>query len=95
LDVNVVLDNLSAHSTPEIQKWLSHKNRRRWHLPYTPTSSSWLNLISINRPSGRGSRGGVDLRLLGESVEVVLDAGDHAGVTGDFGVPAAFGGVVV
>jgi hypothetical protein len=32
---------------------------------------------------------------LGESVEVVLDAGDHAGVTGDFGVPAAFGGVVV
>lgn len=95
LDVNVVLDNLSAHSTPEIQKWLSHKNRRRWHLPYTPTSSSWLNLISINRPSGRGSRGGVDLRLLGESVEVVLDAGDHAGVAGDFGVPAAFGGVVV
>ena len=94
LDVNVVLDNLSAHSTPEIQKWLSHKNRRRWHLPYTPTSSSWLNLISINRPSGRGSRGGVDLRLLGESVEVVLDAGDHAGVAGDFGVPASFGGVV-
>jgi hypothetical protein len=25
LEVNVVLDNLSAHSTPEIQKWLSHK----------------------------------------------------------------------
>jgi transposase len=45
LDVNVALDNLSAHSTPEIQKWLSHKNRRRWHLHYTPTSSSWLNLI--------------------------------------------------
>jgi transposase len=45
LDVHVVLDNLSAHSTPEIQKWLSHKNRRRWHLHYTPTSSSWLNLI--------------------------------------------------
>jgi hypothetical protein len=45
LEVNVVLDNLSAHSTPEIQKWLSHKNRRRWHLHYTPTSGSWLNLI--------------------------------------------------
>ena len=45
LGVHVVLDNLSAHSTPEIAKWLAHKDRRRWHLHYTPTSSSWLNLI--------------------------------------------------
>ena len=30
LDVHVVLDNLSAHSTPEIAKWLAHKDRRRW-----------------------------------------------------------------
>jgi len=45
LAVHVVLDNLSAHSTPDIAKWLAHKDRRRWHLHYTPTSSSWLNLI--------------------------------------------------
>ena len=45
LAVHVVLHNLSAHSTPEIKKWLSHRDRRRWHLHYTPTSSSWLNLI--------------------------------------------------
>ena len=45
LDVHVILDNLSAHSTPEIAKWLAHKNRRRWRLHFTPTSSSWLNLI--------------------------------------------------
>jgi transposase len=45
LGVHVVLDNLSAHSTPEIAKWLAHKDRRRWHLHYTPTSSSWVNLI--------------------------------------------------
>jgi len=45
LSVHVVLDNLSAHSTPEITKWLAHRDRRRWHLHYTPTSSSWLNLI--------------------------------------------------
>jgi transposase len=45
LAVHVVLDNLSAHSTPEIAKWLSHRNRRRWHMHPTPTSSSWLNLI--------------------------------------------------
>ena len=45
LDIHVVLDNLSAHSTPEIIKWLSHKNRARWHMHPTPTSSSWLNLV--------------------------------------------------
>ncbi len=45
LSIHVVLDNLSAHSTPEIKKWLAHRDRRRWHLHYTPTSSSWLNLI--------------------------------------------------
>jgi transposase len=45
LAVHVVLDNLSTHSTPEIMKWLGHRDRRRWHLHFTPTSSSWLNLI--------------------------------------------------
>jgi transposase len=45
LAVHVVLDNLSAHKAPEIQKWLAHKDRRRWHLHFTPTSSSWTNLI--------------------------------------------------
>jgi len=45
LAVHVVLDNLSAHSTPEIKRWLTHRDRRRWHLHFTPTSSSRLNLI--------------------------------------------------
>jgi transposase len=45
LVVHVVMDNLSAQKTPEITKWLSHRDRRRWHLHFTPTSSSWLNLI--------------------------------------------------
>jgi len=40
-----VLDNLSAHSAPEITTWLAHRDRRRWHLHFTPTSSSWLNLV--------------------------------------------------
>lgn len=45
LAVHVVLDNLSAHKAPEITTWLAHKDRRRWHLHFTPTSSSWTNLI--------------------------------------------------
>jgi transposase len=45
LEVHVVLDNLSAHMGPEVTRWLDHPKRRRWHLHFTPTSSSWLNLV--------------------------------------------------
>jgi transposase len=45
LDVHVVLDNLSAHKSPPVQKWLTDPKRARWHLHFTPTSSSWLNLV--------------------------------------------------
>jgi transposase len=45
LEVHVVLDNLSAHMGPEVTRWLDHPNRARWHLHFTPTSSSWLNLV--------------------------------------------------
>src|SRR5713101_1306999 len=45
LDVHVVLDNLSAHSAPPVTDWLAHPKRKGWHLHFTPTSSSWLNLV--------------------------------------------------
>jgi hypothetical protein len=45
LEVHVVLDNLSAHSAPPVAEWLAHPRRQRWHLHFTPTSASWLNLV--------------------------------------------------
>jgi transposase len=45
LDIHVVLDNLSAHKSAPIRDWLAHPKRARWHLHFTPTSASWLNLI--------------------------------------------------
>src|SRR5215211_1953517 len=45
LDVHVVLDNLSAHKSEPVRTWLAHPRRQRWHLHFTPTSASWLNLI--------------------------------------------------
>ena len=45
LEIHVVLDNLSAHKAPEITGWLGHPRRTRWHLHFTPTSSSWVNLV--------------------------------------------------
>ena len=45
LEIHVVLDNLSAHSAPPVAQWLEHPRRQRWHLHFTPTSASWLNLV--------------------------------------------------
>ena len=45
LDIHVVLDNLSAHKGPEVTAWLARPRQSRWHLHFTPTSSSWLNLV--------------------------------------------------
>jgi len=43
LDVHVVLDNSSTHKTPSIQRWLGRHPRFTLH--FTPTYSSWLNLV--------------------------------------------------
>jgi transposase len=45
LDVHLVLDNLAVHKHEEVAKWLAHPKRKRFHLHFTPTSSSWLNLV--------------------------------------------------
>ncbi len=45
LDVHVILDNVSAHKAEPVRKWLAHPRRERWHLHFTPTSSSWANLV--------------------------------------------------
>ena len=43
LDVHLVLDNAATHKTRLVHDWLL--KRPRWHLHFTPTSASWLNLV--------------------------------------------------
>jgi transposase len=43
LDLHLVLDNYATHKTPAIHQWLL--KHPRFHLHFTPTSSSWLNLV--------------------------------------------------
>jgi transposase len=38
-----VLDNAATHKTRIVHDWLV--KRPRWHLHFTPTSASWLNLV--------------------------------------------------
>ena len=43
LDVHLVMDNYGTHKTPAVRGWLARHARFKVH--FTPTSSSWLNLI--------------------------------------------------
>jgi transposase len=43
LDVHVVVDNNATHKTPSVQRWLVRHPRFTLH--FTPTYSSWLNLV--------------------------------------------------
>ncbi len=41
MEIHLVLDHYATHQTPGVAAWL--KKRPRYHLHFTPTSSSWLN----------------------------------------------------
>lgn len=43
LDVHLILDNYATHKTPRIHRWFAR--HPRYHLHFTPTSASWLNLV--------------------------------------------------
>jgi transposase len=43
LDGHLVLDNYGTHKTALIRRWLA--KRPRFHVHFTPTSASWLNLV--------------------------------------------------
>jgi transposase len=63
LAVHLVLDNSSTHKTPAIQRWLAA--HPRFVLHFTPTSSSWLNLVE---------------RWFGELTSKLLKRGAHRSV---------------
>ncbi len=43
LDLHLVVDNYATHKHPDVKRWLTQHPRFRLH--FTPTSSSWLNLV--------------------------------------------------
>jgi transposase len=63
LEVHVVLDNLSAHRAPVVHRWLLR--HPRFHLHFTPTYASWLNLVE---------------RFFGSLTEKALRRGSHTSV---------------
>jgi len=72
LDLHVIADNYATHKHPRVKKWLAR--HKRFHLHFTPTSSSWLNLIErwfrnlTDQCIRRGAFGGVP-----ELVETIMN----------------------
>lgn len=63
LEIHVVLDNLSAHKSPVVKRWLARN--LRFHFHFTPTYSSWLNLVE---------------RFFGLLTEEALRRGSHTSI---------------
>ena len=43
MDIHIVMDNYATHKTPAIRGWFA--KRPRWHVHFTPTGASWLNMV--------------------------------------------------
>src|SRR6201997_5468083 len=43
LDIHIIADNYATHKHPAVTRWL--ERHARFHMHYTPTSSSWMNLV--------------------------------------------------
>ena len=43
LDVHVIVDNYATHKHPSVNAWL--EKNPRFHMHFTPTSASWVNLV--------------------------------------------------
>jgi len=70
--LHLVVDNYATHKHPQVKNWL--KRHRRFHLHFTPTSSSWLNLVErwfgeiTRKRIRRGS-----FKSVGELIEAIQD----------------------
>jgi len=63
LDVHLVMDNYGTHKVTQVQNWLAR--HPRYHVHFTPTSGSWLNLVE---------------RLFAEVTERCVRRGSHTAV---------------
>lgn len=74
--VHVVVDNSSIHTAPTVRRWLKLHGRFKMH--FTPTYSSWLNLVErwfaklTNESLRRGSHGSTD--ALRQAIHDYLEA---------------------
>ena len=64
LELHLIIDNYCTHKEASVKRWLSR--HPRFHIHFTPTSSSWLNLVE---------------RFFGELTQDVIRDGSFSSVT--------------
>lgn len=76
LDLYLIVDNYATHKHPKVLSWL--KRHPRFHLHFTPTSSSWLNVIErwFRELTQNRLRNGV-FRSVAELEQAIRDYIDH------------------
>ena len=76
LDVHLILDNYQTHKTAKVEQWFA--KHPRFHRHFTPTSSSWLNIIErfFSELTNKAIRRGVfcSVRELEQAIIAFLDA---------------------
>jgi transposase len=76
LDLHLIVDNYATHKHEKVKRWLTR--HPRFHVHFTPTSSSWLNLVErwfrelTTKRLRRGSFRGVP--ILKTAIEDYIDA---------------------
>jgi transposase len=75
LEVHLVLDNYGTHKTALIRKWFA--KRPRYHLHFTPTYGSWINLVErwFAEPTNKRIRRGAfrSVKELEEAIREYID----------------------
>jgi transposase len=80
LELHLILDNYATHKHQKVQSWL--KRHKRFHFHFTPTSSSWLNLIErwfkeiTDKQIRRGTFQNVD-QLIATIEDFIANHNDH------------------
>ena len=76
LEVHLILDNYQTHKTAKVEQWFTRHSR--FHRHFTPTSSSWLNMIErfFSELTSKAIRRGVfsSVRELEQAIIAFLDA---------------------
>src|SRR5947209_2479975 len=76
LDLHLIVDNYATHKTPAVKRWL--KRHSRFHLHFTPTSGSWLNMVErfFAEITRKRIRRGV-FKTAGELEQAIMDYLDN------------------
>ena len=75
-EIHIICDNYATHKHPKVKAWMKRNNR--FHVHFTPTSASWLNMVErfFRDISDRRLRRGI-FRSVDELIEAITDYVAH------------------